>query len=76
MVEAHSKSCRLVVDFPNWDYVSNGEMDALQLRRALFRARVRLGEKKSLLPLSNEAFDCLGDANLLVAQNFLLEMMV
>ena len=26
-VKAHVKSCRLVVDFPDWDEASNGEID-------------------------------------------------
>ena len=45
-------------------------MDVLQLCRTLFRTRVGLGERKSPLPLIDEAFDYLDDANLLVSQVF------
>lgn len=74
-VKAHVKNRQLVVDFPDWDDASNGEIDVLQLCVDLFRARVRLGEKESSLLLIDEVFDYLDDANLLVAQHFLLEMM-
>lgn len=74
-VRARVKDHRLVVDFPDWDDASNGEIDVLQLCVALFRARVRLGEKESSLLLIDEVFDYLDDANLLVAQHLLLEMM-
>lgn len=74
-VEAHVKDRRLVVDFPDWDEASNGEIDVLQLCAALFRARVGLGEKEKSLLIIDEVFDYLDDANLLVAQHFLLDMM-
>uniref|UniRef100_UPI00359C251F hypothetical protein n=1 Tax=Collinsella aerofaciens TaxID=74426 RepID=UPI00359C251F len=74
-VEAKVRSHQLVVDFPDWDDASNGEIDVLQLCVALFRARARFGEKKNALLLIDEVFDYLDDANLLVAQHFLLEMM-
>ena len=74
-VEARVKDNRLVVNFPDWDNASNGEIDVLQLCAALFRARVWLGEKGKSLLLIDEVFDYLDDANLLVAQHFLLEMM-
>lgn len=74
-VEAHVKDRRLVVDFPDWDEASNGEIDVLQLCAALFRARAGLGEKEKSLLIIDEVFDYLDDANLLVAQHFLLDMM-
>ena len=74
-VKAHVKDRQLVVDFPDWGEASNGEIDALQLCVALFRARVKLGEKEHSLLLIDEVFDYLDDANLLVAQHFLLELM-
>ena len=74
-VKAHVKDRQLVVDFPDWDDASNGEIDVLQLCVALFRARVKLGEKENSLLIIDEVFDYLDDANLLVAQHFLLEMM-
>lgn len=74
-VEAKVKNHQLVVDFPDWDDASNGEIDVLQLCVALFRARARFGEKENALLIIDEVFDYLDDANLLVAQHFLLEMM-
>ena len=74
-VEAKVRNHQLVVDFPDWDDASNGEIDALQLCVALFRARARFGEKENALLIIDEVFDYLDDANLLVAQHFLLEMM-
>lgn len=74
-VEARVKNQRLVVDFPDWDEASNGEIDVLQLCTALFRARVGLGKKEKSLLIIDEVFDYLDDANLLVAQHFLLDMM-
>ena len=74
-IKARVKNHRLVVEFPDWDDASNGEIDVLQLCVALFRARARLGEKENSLLLIDEIFDYLDDANLLVAQHFLLEMM-
>lgn len=74
-VEAKVRNHQLVVDFPDWDDASNGEIDVLQLCVALFRARARFGEKDNALLLIDEVFDYLDDANLLVAQHFLLEMM-
>lgn len=41
----------------------------------LFRARAKLGEKEKSLLIIDEVFDYLDDANLLVAQHFLLELM-
>ena len=41
----------------------------------LFRARAKLGEKEKSLLTIDEVFDYLDDANLLVAQHFLLELM-
>lgn len=74
-IEAKVRNHQLVVDFPDWDDASNGEIDVLQLCVALFRARARFGEKDNALLLIDEVFDYLDDANLLVAQHFLLEMM-
>lgn len=74
-VEAKVRNHQLVVDFPDWDEASNGEIDVLQLCVALFRARARFTEKENALLLIDEVFDYLDDANLLVAQHFLLEMM-
>ncbi len=74
-VKAHVDKGSLVVDFPDWDDASNGEIDVLQLCAALFRARARLGDKENSLLIVDEVFDYLDDANLLVAQHFLLEMM-
>lgn len=74
-VKAHVDRGSLVVDFPDWDDASNGEIDVLQLCAALFRARARLGDKEKSLLMVDEVFDYLDDANLLVAQHFLLEMM-
>ena len=74
-VEAKVRNHQLVVDFPDWDEASNGEIDVLQLCVALFRARARFGEKENALLVIDEVFDYLDDANLLVAQHFLLEMM-
>lgn len=74
-VEAKVRNHQLVVDFPDWDDASNGEIDVLQLCVALFRARARFTEKKNALLIIDEVFDYLDDANLLVAQHFLLEMM-
>lgn len=74
-VEAKVRNHQLVVDFPDWDDASNGEIDVLQLCVALFRARARFTEKENALLLIDEVFDYLDDANLLVAQHFLLEMM-
>lgn len=65
----------LAVDFPDWDDASNGEIDVLQLCVSLFRARAKLGEKEKSLLVIDEVFDYLDDANLLVAQHFLLELM-
>lgn len=73
-VEAKVRNHQLVVDFPDWDEASNGEIDVLQLCVALFRARTKFGEKENALLLIDEVFDYLDDANLLVAQHFLLEM--
>lgn len=74
-VEAKVRNHQLVVDFPDWDEASNGEIDVLQLCVALFRARTKFGEKENALLLIDEVFDYLDDANLIVAQHFLLEMM-
>ena len=74
-VEAKVRSHQLVVDFPDWDDASNGEIDVLQLCVALFRARAMFTEKENALLIIDEVFDYLDDANLLVAQHFLLEMM-
>lgn len=74
-IEAKVRNHQLVVDFPDWNDASNGEIDVLQLCVALFRARARFGEKDNALLLIDEVFDYLDDANLLVAQHFLLEMM-
>lgn len=38
-VKACVEEGKLVVDFPDWDDASNGEIDVLQLCVALFRAR-------------------------------------
>jgi len=74
-VVAKVRNHQLVVDFPDWDEASNGEIDVLQLCVALFRARARFTDKDDALLLIDEVFDYLDDANLLVAQHFLLEMM-
>ncbi len=74
-VKAHVVGGSLVVDFPDWDDASNGEIDVLQLCSALFRAGAKLGDKENSLLIVDEVFDYLDDANLLVAQHFLLEMM-
>lgn len=74
-VRAHVEKSQLVVDFPDWDDASNGEIDVLQLCVSLFRARAKLGEKEKSLLIIDEVFDYLDDANLLVAQHFLLELM-
>ena len=74
-VKARVKNGSLVIDFPDWDDASNGEIDVLQLCAALFRARVGLGDKEKSILILDEIFDYLDDANLLVAQHFLLEMM-
>ena len=74
-VKAHVDSGSLVIDFPDWEDASNGEIDVLQLCAALFRARIGLGDKEKSLLIIDEVFDYLDDANLLVAQHFLLEMM-
>ena len=74
-VRARVRNRQLVVDFPDWNDASNGEIDVLQLCVALFRARIRLGAKKNSLLIIDEVFDYLDDANLLVAQHLLLEMM-
>lgn len=42
---------------------------------SLFRARAKLGEKEKSRLIVDEVFDYLDDANLLVAQHFLLELM-
>ena len=46
-VEAKVRNHQLVVDFPDWDEASNGEIDVLQLCVALFRARTKFGEKEN-----------------------------
>ena len=74
-VRARVDKHQLVVDFPDWDDASNGEIDVLQLCVSLFRARAKLGEKEKSLLIIDEVFDYLDDANLLVAQHFLLELM-
>lgn len=74
-VVAKVRNHQLVVDFPDWDEASNGEIDVLQLCVVLFRARARFTDKDDALLLIDEVFDYLDDANLLVAQHFLLEMM-
>ena len=74
-VKAHVDKGSLVIDFPDWDDASNGEIDVLQLCAALFRARIGLGDKEKSLLIIDEVFDYLDDANLLVAQHFLLDMM-
>ena len=74
-VKAHVDKGSLVIDFPDWDDASNGEIDVLQLCAALFRARLGLGDKEKSLLIIDEVFDYLDDANLLVAQHFLLDMM-
>lgn len=52
-VVAHVEKGSLVVDFLDWADASNGEIDVLQLCSALFRARVKLGEKEKSRSLSS-----------------------
>ena len=64
----------LVVEFPDRSRVSNGELDVLRFAAALFEARESLKKDRSIL-LIDEVFDYLDEANLLLAQHFLLRMM-
>jgi len=74
-IRAREEKGRLVVDFPDWGDASNGEIDVLQLCAALFKARAKLGKRNKSLLIIDEVFDYLDDANLVVAQYYLLEMM-
>lgn len=64
----------LVVEFPDRSRVSNGELDILRFVSCLFKARASLKKDRSIL-IIDEVFDYLDEANLLVAQHFLLKMM-
>ena len=65
---------RLVVQLPERSSLSNGELDILNFAVSLIRAKVSLAKDLSILVI-DEVFDYLDDANLMVAQHYLLKMM-
>lgn len=54
--------------------LSNGELDVMNFATSLVLAREKLSKQVSIL-IIDEVFDYLDDANLLIAQYFLLQMM-
>lgn len=64
----------LVIEFPERSMLSNGELDVLRFAALLALARKMLKKDRSVLVI-DEVFDYLDDANLLVAQHYLLKMM-
>lgn len=72
-LKAQEKQGSLKLSFPDKSKVSNGELDVLQFAASLAMARHELDGDHSLLVI-DEVFDYLDDANLVIAQYYLLEM--
>lgn len=65
---------KVSLKLPDRSQLSNGELDVLNFAASLVKVRGRLRKGTSIL-LIDEVFDYLDDANLLVAQYYLLQMM-
>lgn len=65
---------KVSLKLPDRSQLSNGEMDVLNFAVSLVKARMELTKSPSILFI-DEVFDYLDDANLLVAQYYLLQMM-
>lgn len=73
-IEMHERKNKgLVLELPDRSRVSNGELDILHFAGKLIKTVNRLS-KKALILVIDEVFDYLDDANLLIAQYYLLEM--
>ena len=66
---------KLMLKFPHADEISNGQRDNLTFVAELFRFQNILKEGKQYMLLIDEVFDYLDDANVIVAQCFLTNML-
>lgn len=64
---------KVILHLPDRSQLSNGELDVLNFAAQLVLARKKLSKHRSIL-IVDEVFDYLDDANLLVAQYYLLQM--
>lgn len=69
-----SEKGRVYLKLPDRSQLSNGELDVLNFAASLVQVRGKLKKDTSIL-LIDEVFDYLDDANLLIAQYYLLQMM-
>jgi hypothetical protein len=68
-----NKKKALILEFPRADKLSNGQRDVIQLVAHLEKAKLELDKSKNLL-IIDELFDYLDDANLLIVQYFLSDL--
>ena len=64
---------KLVLNMPEPDFISNGQIDVLVLFSLLHIARYRLQKNRAIIVV-DEVFDYLDDANLTVAQYYLTQL--
>lgn len=67
------KKAGLIVSFPAANKISNGERDSICFFALLMQAKVKLKKQQCVLVI-DEVFDYLDDANLVVAQYYLSQM--
>lgn len=65
------KSGKLIVEFPNPSLISNGQRDILTFYTELLYARNKLLKSDKAILIIDEVFDYLDDANLIVLQYFI-----
>ena len=63
---------KLLVEIPNASLISNGERDIIIFLAMLEKAKLTLKKKENIL-IIDEVFDYLDDANLVVAQYYIME---
>lgn len=72
-IEIHERQRKgLVIELPDRSRVSNGELDVMHFAAELIAAESRFTKNQAIL-IVDEVFDYLDDANLLIAQYYLLE---
>lgn len=72
-IEIHERKKKgLVLELPDRSRVSNGELDVLHFAAELIATESRFSKERAIL-MVDEVFDYLDDANLLIAQYYLLE---
>lgn len=64
---------RLVIEFPNLSYISNGQRDSLNFIASIEHAKRKLKKKNSIL-IIDEVFDYMDEANIVAAQYYISSM--